>query len=786
MELLSPAGNRDALTAAVSCGADAIYLGYTAFGARSFAGNFDADGLKEAIEYAHERGKKIYVTVNTLVKQREMQGIFEDDICDVLELLCRVGADAAIVQDMGAARIARREFPELALHASTQMTINNAQGAALLRDLGFTRVVPARECSLSELKKMADTGVEIEAFAHGALCVAVSGQCLFSSMIGGRSGNRGKCAQPCRLPYTLEGGKSGYLLSTRDLMLIEHIPQMRDAGVHSFKLEGRMKRPEYVGVVTRAYREAIDAAQARVPYQPSRATIEGLKQVFNRGGFTQGYVMGKSNAALMSWERPNHWGIRVGKVVSGSRQLYDVLLDKKINDGDGLQIRGKTETEFTYSGKDAQQGMRATVRIPDGAGVGDAVYRLTDAAQMKEIRERMAKETTEIPVYAHLYAMPGELPVLTLHDEDGHAVSVTGKQAVDAAKQRALDDETALGRLSKTGGTPYIVRELTLKSENAFMTAGALNALRRDALEALRKERIRIDRETQEGICEEAPVPMLKKLLIVQGETLSTADELLSSGADCFFWQPQTYLRSHLEKEIAAYGEAVKPVFVLPAVTYTEQLDVLHRFVCAHRETLSGVQLNNVGQFGLKWPVPVYGGQGLNITNCEAARMFEALGATMLTLSCELTLSELQDVFSQGGNFEIEVYGRTQMMLLSHCPRRTMHGDEAQDAACDACAASGGCPEVYTDRKGYRFPLRRLKMEHGCVVRLYNSAVTDLRKDFFRQKGIPMSIRLAFTDETLEKQREITVSCREMLDGKRIFCESDPNTTSGHWRRSVD
>ena len=336
MELLSPAGNREALVAAVSCGADAVYLGYTAFGARSYAGNFDGPGLEEAVAYAHERGRKIYVTVNTLVKQCET-----DDLCDVLELLARCGVDAILVQDFGAARIARARFPELTLHASTQMTVNNAQGAALLKRLGFERVVPARECSLSELRKMADTGVEIEAFAHGALCVAVSGQCLFSSMIGGRSGNRGRCAQPCRLPYGLEDGTKGYLLSTKDLMLIDHLPELRDAGVYSFKLEGRMKRPEYVGIVTRAYRKALDAAQAHVPYHPDAATLESLRQIFNRGGFTEGYVMDRSNAALMSWERPNHWGVYMGKVTSVRGPLARVSLERTLGDGDGLQIRGR-------------------------------------------------------------------------------------------------------------------------------------------------------------------------------------------------------------------------------------------------------------------------------------------------------------------------------------------------------------------------------------------------------------------------------------------------------------
>ncbi len=781
MELLSPAGNREALTAAVSCGADAIYLGYTAFGARSFAGNFDAEGLREAIEYAHERGKKIYVTVNTLVKQPEI-----DDLCDVLELLCRVGADAAIFQDLGAVRIARARFPELSLHASTQMTANNAQGARLLRDLGFSRVVPARECSLDELRRMADTGVEIEAFAHGALCVAVSGQCLFSSMVGSRSGNRGKCAQPCRLPYSLEGGQSGYLLSTKDLMLIEHIDKMRDAGVYSFKLEGRMKRPEYVGVITRAYREAIDAAQAHVPYTPSKTTIEGLKQIFNRGGFTQGYVMDRSNAALMSWERPNHWGVRVGKIVSSGRQLSEILLERELNDGDGLQVRGISETDFTYSGKDAIMGQTATARIPGGVHVGDAVYRLTDAIQMKGIREQMSKESVQIPLFGELYAMPGELPTLTLSDLDGHSVNVSGMQSVSEAMQRALSQETAFAQLSKTGGTPYVLKELILHSENAFMPNGALNALRRDALSALRLERIKVIGQKKMPACEAAPRPERTRLLIAQGEELGNAHLLLACGADCFFWQPQVYSQSFLEREMAAHGDVVKPVFVLPAVTYTQELDRLHRFVCDHADTFVGVQLNNVGQFALEWPVPVYGGQGLNIANTEAARFYEALGAKMLTLSCELTQGEMRDIYNMGGNFEIEAYGRAQMMLLSHCPKRTMLGHERQDAACNACAANGGCPHIYTDRKGYRFPLRRLKMEHGCVLRLLNSVTTDLGRELQKKADLPLSVRLSFTDESLERQQEIVASFRKILDGGQAFHEADTNVTTGHWRRSVD
>jgi len=404
---------------------------------------------------------------------------------------------------------------------------------------------------------------------------------------------------------------------------------------------------------------------------------------------------------------------------------------------------------------------------------------------MKEIRDIMSREQAAIPLRAHLKAMPGELPVLTLADPQGRRVSVTGEAPVDTAQQRALDQAGAMKQLGKTGGTPYVLAELTLESGNAFMTAGMLNALRRDALEAMRQARIRVVREKKEGVCRQAEIPPTQRKLIVQGENLRDAQALLDSGADEFLWQPQCYQRAFLEKEIASACPGVKPVFVLPAVTYTQQLDALHAFVCDHAQAFGGVQLNNVGQFERPWPVPVSGGQGLNVMNSDAARFFEALGAGRLTASCELTYRELLAMIEKGGNFEIEAYGRTQMMLLSHCPKRTLRGDEVHNDACNACAASGGCPDVYTDRMGYRFPLRRLKMEHGCVLRLLNSVTTDVIRELERNPEIPCSIRLSFIDEPLSRQKQIIASYRSVLRGGKPLHEIEPNATSGHWRRSV-
>ncbi|MBP3427759.1 MAG: U32 family peptidase [Clostridia bacterium] len=781
MELLSPAGNRDALTAAVACGADAVYLGYTAFGARSYAGNFDADGLKEAVEYAHERGRKIYVTVNTLVKQCE-----KDDLCDVLELLVRCGVDAALVQDLGVVRIARERFPELTLHSSTQMTIHNAQGARLMQSLGFSRVVPARECTLEELRRMADTGVEVEAFAHGALCVAVSGQCLFSSMIGGRSGNRGRCAQPCRLPYGLEDGTSGYLLSTKDLMLIDRIPQLRDAGVFSFKLEGRMKRPEYVGVITRAYREALDAAEAYVPYHPDQKTIDALRQVFNRGGFTEGYALSKSNAALMSWERPNHWGVYMGRVTGQKGQLTRVLLDTPLHNGDGLQIRGRQEIETTYSGPEVMGRGEATVRIAQGkVNPGDAVYRLTDALQMQEIREYIKQEPIKVPLDAKLTAMPGDLPRLELRDDDGHCVEAFGEQQVESAQQRALDAEYAKKQLSKLGGTPYALRALTFESENAFLTAGMLNNLRRDALAKMKAARTEIIVNPGKAALMPAEMPESERLLIVQSENLEEMPALMGTGADVFYWSPQEVTTAAMQRALDAQPEA-RPVLVLPGFVRTQELEALHAFVLSNHARLAGVVINNVGQLELDWGVPCYGGQGLNVMNADCAAFCTAMGAKRLTASCELSHKELGELMRFGGNYEIEAYGRTLLMLLSHCPRRTKAGHEAQDTACAACVRDGGRTAVYTDRKGYQFPARRLRMDHGCLVRLYNSVVTDMAKAADKLRQLNCSLRLCFTDETPEERMMITKSYRSLMDNGCALHTPAVHATAGHLARGVE
>ena len=785
MELLSPAGNREALIAAVQNGADAVYLGYTAFGARSYAGNFDEAGLAEAVRYCHERGRRVYVTVNTLVKEPEM-----DDAADVLEMLCRRGADAVLVQDLGLAALCRERFPDLALHASTQMTIHNAQGVRLLREMGFTRVVPARECPLEEIRLIAAEGLETEVFVHGALCVSVSGQCLFSGIVGGRSGNRGKCAQPCRMRYRRPDGVQGCLLSTRDLMLLQRLPELRDAGVDSLKIEGRMKRPEYVAVVTAAYRRALDCAQRGEPYAPDEATCQALRQIFNRGGFTEGYLMDKNNAALMSWERPGHFGVPVGRVERVRGELAGVRLERALHDGDGLALRGAGERETVYSGPERAAGEEALVRMAQGEGpaprAGDGVFRLTDAHQMDAARESYARERVRIPFDAHLTARVGERPALSVADGVYKALAL-GETPVQPARSRALDADAARRQIEKTGDTPYALRSLTLDCEDGFLPVSALNALRRDALQALSDARCALPERRVLTAASVMRRPAGERWLIAQTPRLQSAQALLNAGADWVYWSPDDLRPERVASQLDALeaGTRARVWVVLPQLAFTRELDALCGVL--RSQALAGAVLGNPSQLTLPLDMPMAGDTGMNVYNARTADFLFNRGCVRVTLSPELRLTEIREAVRAGGGFELTVYGRTQLMLLSHCTDCTRRGLTGRDDACERCAHGGGAQsQPLIDRKGFVFPLRRQRLAHGCMLRLYNSLPTDMTQAMDRLRALPVSMRLQFTDEDDALCADVTCHYRRLMDGQASDFAHPRETTSGLLRRGVE
>ena len=765
METLAPAGTPQALDRAIAAGATAVYLGCSAFSARAGAGNFDENQLREAVAFAHLHHVRVHVTVNTLIKDSEME-----EVKALLRLLNELRVDAVLVQDLGVVRMARACFPDLPIHASTQMAIHNASGAAWCARMGMTRAVLARECSADEIALAARQPIEIEVFGHGAQCVAVSGQCLFSSMLGERSGNRGRCAQPCRLPYTYRD-KTAAWLSPRDVCLRDDLPALQAAGACSVKIEGRLKRPEYVAAVAGSYRRAIDAMDAGHFRKADAEEKRDLLQIFQRGGFMRGYAMGAEDAGVICPERVNHGGVAIGSIEAVSGRLARLRATLALHDGDGLQIRhGGEDHEMIYAGKDTPAGEIAVLRLrPDmRVSPGDEVFRLTDSRQLAEAQ---ALTIPPIPVDMALTAMPGRPLALTACD--GHStVTVTGDD-VSPAKTRAMGVEDAHRCLEKTGDTPFSLRKLTVTTENAFVPVSALNALRREALERLAGQRAE---DFAHGAGRELPEPQVclpegSVPPMVIGRTLAQLEAVRAEGVR-LCWYPEDFREEALSVGLDRLPEGCW--LHLPMVCEQATLDMLRRLVAAHADKLGGVVLGSVGQLGMDWPVPYGAGSGVPVINRRAAALLFEAGCAFVTASPELTGQETAALLRGHPPIVVPAYGYAQLMLLHHCPARTYLGLTRGHASCRLC--DEGSPDALRgtslrDRRGAELPLLRLRLPEGCLVRLLNALPTDnLRR--VRAAGFAPLVEL-----TVEEPEEAAAILRG---------EGSGGSTSGHWNRAVE
>lgn len=500
IDLLSPVGDFECLKAAVQNGADSVYFGANLFSARAFANNFNLEELKQAIEYAKIRGVKTNLTLNILIKEDE----FEDAIFLATKAY-EFGIDAIIVQDLGLAEKLIEMFPDLPIHASTQMTIHNLNGAIQLEKMGFKRIVLARELSINEIDYICkNTNLEIECFIHGALCISYSGQCLFSSMIGGRSGNRGKCAGPCRLPYELlQDDKkidSGYLLSTRDLCGLEYIPSLIDAGVNCLKIEGRMKSPEYVATVTRIYRKYIDLASSNNPYIIDENDKKELMQVFNRGMYCSGHFENTPNKNLVFKEKPNNMGLFLGIVekYNKNKGYISLKLKEQINIGDTISLENEsgsyTISELMEKSKNINEtkiGQTVTIgRMKGNIKLGDKIYKLSSKQLSNNAKESYKKENKKIPLNCKIIIKklnPISIHITSCCDLPLYKdLSITCKLEClpQDAKNRPLDKETIIKQISKTSNTPYEFKNIDITlDKNVFLPKlSILNELRRIAL----------------------------------------------------------------------------------------------------------------------------------------------------------------------------------------------------------------------------------------------------------------------------------------------------------------
>ncbi|NMC27443.1 MAG: U32 family peptidase, partial [Syntrophomonadaceae bacterium] len=503
MELLAPAGNWEAFLAAIHNGADAVYLGGQQFSARQSADNFTAQQMNDALDYAHMRGKKIYVTVNTLIADAEFP-----EALNYLFRLQQMGVDAVILQDVGLLKAARTILPALRIHASTQMTIHNPEGAAWLQGQGVKRIVLARELSAEEIKLITISfpRLELEVFVHGALCFCYSGQCLFSSMVGGRSGNRGRCAQPCRLPYEIHcrsgkessilAGQGRYLLSPADLCLIEYLPALAECGVTSLKIEGRMKRPEYVAVVTRAYREALDELAASGDYHPEKAILERLLGIFNRN-FTSGYFI-ESKAGFLSSRRPNNRGTYVGRVLEQKGDLNTrIRLSAPISLGDGLTVWMGQGTAPAAVVKEilvdnervleAKTGQTIEIKLDGRVMHNDRVFKTHDQKLLTEAQASIRDDARwKIPVDAEVYLEAGQKMRLVIADRREHRVEVHSRNAAQPSQQHPLDHEVLRQKIARLGNTPFVLDKLDVYGDNGLLVPFSdINEARRRATDLL-------------------------------------------------------------------------------------------------------------------------------------------------------------------------------------------------------------------------------------------------------------------------------------------------------------
>ena len=461
IELLSPVGEWNSLVSAVQNGANAVYFGADEFNARMNSKNLNREELKKAIEYAKLRNVKTNLTLNILIKNDEFSKAME-----LVEYAYTCGIDAIIVQDLGLAKAIIKSFPDLEVHSSTQMTVYNLEGARKIQEMGFKRCVLARELSVDEIKHICkNVNIEIEVFIHGALCICYSGQCLMSSIIGGRSGNRGKCAGTCRLPYALlNNGKEvdkGYLLSSKDVCTLDILPELIQAGVKSFKIEGRMKSPEYVGIVTSVYRKYIALANSNKPYIVDQEDREKLMQIFNRGGFSTGYLKGKLGKEMMYKYKPNHMGIYIGKVehYNPNKGYTKIKLEKEINLGDRISIKDGTckISELMIGNNNIKQGkvgQTVTIgRIYGKINNGDKVYRTVDINLNREINQRLSKENIKREINCEIIIKEDTPISLKVQDITTGIEIIKTSSVPQKAEKQGLTRERIEEQISKLGNT---------------------------------------------------------------------------------------------------------------------------------------------------------------------------------------------------------------------------------------------------------------------------------------------------------------------------------------------
>ena len=703
-ELLAPAGGREALAAAVQSGADAVYMGFGAFNARRNARNFSDEEFRAAVAYCHLRGVKVYLTLNTLVTDRELP-----DLAETARRASAYGVDAILVQDWGVLLTLQKIIPDVPLHASTQMSLHTLSGVCEAARLGMTRAVLARELSRDEIAEIcAESPIEIEAFVHGALCMCYSGQCEMSAVIGRRSGNRGACAQPCRLPYGFSGRADSYPLSLKDASLAPYVPELQEMGVACLKIEGRMKRPEYVAAVTGIY-----ARLLREHRSATKQEQQALLRAFSRDGFTDGYYRAARGRAMFG-TRPEN------------------------------------------------------ARWPED--------------WFGELRAQYEKENLRlVPLTFECTIRAGQPMTLTAEDDGGRRITVSGA-VPEAARSRAVTVEEVESRLRKTGGTAFAVSSCTAALDDGLaVSAGALNALRREALVQMEVQRTAVparrafDFVPPEAVKNSADKPQL---------TVSLRSARQLSAALLDLRPARVYLPVELLAQAPPPPCAAQTEFfaVLPRIYRTKDEPVLRALLARAAENgAAGAVIGNLGHLALArgLDLRLHGGWALNLYNSAALAFWKKEGLNSACVSFELRQTQLRDL-QKYLPCEAIVYGRLPLMLTENCLAANEYGCGSFRERPAAAPADGACARspALTDRRGARFPVLRA---WGCRSEIENGKILWLadKPDDWQPLGLRYAC-LRFTTESPEE-------CVRVLRAYRgEAAEAPAEITRGLFYRGVE
>jgi len=785
VELLAPAGSLDSLYAAVQNGADAIYMGGTKFSARAYASNFDEDNMIKAIEYCRIYNIKVYVALNILIKEEEIT-----EALDYISFLYKIGVDALIIQDTGIAELIKRNFPKFEIHASTQMTVHNGEGALLLKELGFSRIVLSRELSLKEVESISkELDIDTEIFIHGALCISYSGQCLMSSMIGGRSGNRGKCAQPCRLPYDLINkgkniSKKGYLLSPKDICTIENVKDIILSGTSSLKIEGRMKKPEYVAGVVSSYRKAIDEAyeEIRKGKEGKRNFLEEekkLMQLFNREGFSKAYMFGNVGKDMMAYNHPRNTGIRLGKV----NKNLTIKLEQDLNLQDGVRTEedGFTVTRITIDKHNVEKASKGeVVEIkPNRYKHGDILYKTLDIKLMDELGktyENLYKRKNYVDLLIRFKV--GEPVVLTGYYNNKEYIA-SGEEVQKSIK-RPLEKESIIKNLNKTGDTPFAFREIVFDTfEEGFLPVSSINLVRRELVQKITEDILNIERtSTNKGLDLNISKSKYDSIKLDSPIIIVNNSNQLKAAKECGI--DNIVVDLFMRKcDIKLESINLDNLYIRVPTIVKSEFSSICKIIEDALPKIKGIVTSNLGIIRrFKEKTLIIGDYKLNIFNSYSLQFYQKV-LNAATISLELNKKEITSLLKKSSvPSYLMIYGKTEFMVSEYCPIGSTFGNKNKENL--NCLYKCNEDEfVLKDRKGEEFPTLT---DNYCRSHIYNSSPINLIPNLSEINSMNISgLRMDFTNESYEETTKILQS---FIRGS--FEEDFNNYTRGHFKRGVE